>query len=50
MVTSWLNSSEYPTGIRISDEQMGALIITPNESIARWNYTIWNYTISPCPN
>ena len=45
MVTSRLNINEYPTGIQISDEQMGALNITPNEHIPKWNYTI-----SPCPN
>ncbi len=45
VVTSRLNRNEYPTGIQISDEQMGAVNITPNEHIPKWNYTI-----SPCPN
>ena len=30
----------YQTGIRISDEQMAALNITPNQHIPKWNYTI----------
>ena len=45
VVTSRLNRNEYPTGIQISDEQMGAVNVTPNEHIPKWNYTI-----SPCPN
>ena len=44
VVTSRLNRNEYPTGIQISDKQMEALNITPNEHIPKWNYTI-----SPCP-
>ena len=45
VVTSRLNRTEYPTGIQISDEQIGALNLTPNEHIPKWNYTI-----SPCLN
>lgn len=45
VVTSQLNRKEYPTGIQISDEQMRALNITPNQHIPKWNYTI-----SPSPN
>ena len=40
VVTSRLNRKEYPTGIKISDEQMAASNITPNQLIPKWNYTI----------
>ena len=45
VVTSQLNTKQYPTGIKISDEQMEAINITPNEHIPKWNYTV-----SPFPN
>ena len=40
VVTSRLNRKEYSTGIKISDEQMAAINITPNQLIPKWNYTI----------
>ena len=45
VVTSRLNTNDYPTGIQISDEQMEALDITRNALLPRWSYTI-----SPRPN
>ena len=45
VVTSRLNRKQYSTGIQISDEQMGALNITPHQHIPKWNYTI-----APGPN
>ncbi len=44
-VTSQPNTKQYKTGIRISDEQMATVNITPNLHIPKWNYTI-----SPSPN
>ena len=44
-VTSQPNTKQYKTGIRISDEQMATINITPNQHIPKWNYTI-----SPSPN
>ncbi len=43
-VTSQLNSNQYETGIQISDAQMAAIKLTPNQHIPKWNYTI-----SPLP-
>ncbi len=45
LVTSRLNTKQYPTGIEISHEQVAAINISPNEHIPKWNYTI-----SPVPS
>ncbi|MCF8143429.1 MAG: hypothetical protein K9N21_05865 [Deltaproteobacteria bacterium] len=38
-----LDLNEYPTGIKISDEQIKSLNIHPGE----FHGTDWNYTIKP---
>ena len=44
-VSAELNTQQYETGIRISDEQMATINITTHKHIPKWNYTI-----SPTPN
>lgn len=36
-----LNSKEYPTGIKISDEEMKEINLEKNTFHGEWNYTIW---------
>ncbi len=39
-VTAMLDHGEYPKGVRVSDEEMKALNITPSPWHGEWNYTI----------
>ena len=39
-VTAKLDKRQYPTGIKVSDADMGALLITHEEFHGEWNYTL----------
>ena len=39
-VSAALLDGEYPTGIKISDEQMAQLDLRPHDICPMWNYTI----------
>jgi hypothetical protein len=39
-VTAIKDSHRYPTGIKVSDEQLAALHLLPDPFHAEWNYTI----------
>jgi len=39
-VRAALDSNKYPTGIKVTDEQMAALRIAPAEFHGEWNYTV----------
>jgi transposase len=39
-VTSYLDTNRYPTGIKVSDEEMAALRIEQDAFHGEWNYTI----------
>ena len=39
-VTAVLDQNEYPTGVRVTEEEMGQLNITRDEFHPEWNYTI----------
>ncbi|MEU1520545.1 ISAzo13 family transposase [Streptomyces sp. NPDC005811] len=45
-----LDSGEYPTGIRISDEAIAALPITRHRFHGDWNYTFHPADHLPCPD
>lgn len=45
-----LDSGEYPTGIRISDEAIAALPITRHRFHGDWNYTFHPADHQPCPD
>jgi hypothetical protein len=40
IVRAALDTNHYDTGIKVSDEQMGRLRLTPNEFHGEWNYSI----------
>jgi hypothetical protein len=40
VVDADLLDGEFPTGIKISDEQMAQLCIRPHQACPSWNYTI----------
>ena len=40
-INAVLDSSEYPTGIKISDQAMNGLKLEKNEFHGEWNYTIY---------
>ncbi|GGZ01920.1 hypothetical protein GCM10010365_21210 [Streptomyces poonensis] len=44
-----LDSGEYPTGVRISDEDIAALPITRHRFHGDWNYTFHPADHHPCP-
>ena len=35
-----MDSANYPAGVKVSDDDMAALNLTPHESHGEWNYTI----------
>jgi hypothetical protein len=39
-VTAMVDQRIYPTGVKVPDEEMKKLNITPNEFHGDWNYTI----------
>lgn len=40
VVKALLNQKQYPTGIKISDEQMAGLNLHKHDVLPRWNYTL----------
>ena len=39
-IRSELDGNEYPTGVQVSDERMGALSLTRDEFHGDWNYML----------
>lgn len=39
-VEAQLNTNEYPTGTKVSDQQMNQINLTRHEPLPQWNYTI----------
>ena len=39
-VTALKDSNSYPTGIKVSDEELAVLNLSPNPFHGEWNYTI----------
>ncbi len=39
-VKAYLDTNSYETGIKVSDQEMSRLLITPHEFHGEWNYTI----------
>lgn len=40
-VKSFLDKNEYPTGIRVTDEELNGVNLVRNEFCGQWNYTIY---------
>jgi hypothetical protein len=40
VVTATLTNIQYETHIKVSDEQMAALNLSPHATLPHWNYTI----------
>jgi hypothetical protein len=34
------DKNKYPTGLKVSDEELELLNIIPNETLGKWNYTV----------
>src|SRR5437764_2583341 len=49
-VTATLDTASYPTGIKISDQEMAALPITRHTFHGDWNYTLYPTRDTPEPN
>ena len=41
IVKSALDQNEYPTGIKVTDEELRGVNLVPNEFCGQWNYTIY---------
>ena len=41
IVKSALDQHEYPTGIKVTDEELRGVNLVPNEFCGQWNYTIY---------
>jgi hypothetical protein len=41
---AYLDTTEYPTGVKITEEERDVLRIKPRRVLPKWNYTIWPRT------